>query len=366
MSAIESNIPCILSACELSLIPLPAPDSLWKAANAEEWLKAVRNYTPMTLDEAMRRIFFLPTYGAFDTLHENADTKYYNLLNQTELGPFARVAMVITLLRGIMDVGEGKRDRGDWRDLTDLWLSCTWLRPGKKMLDSQGNDLGQPTEASLRDRFASGLDRVSGAEGKVPRAGADMQWRQGWDFDPTCINPAAASTTSNASPASTTSPESNASADAAQKKLNYCEEALPYYWLAQGLLNILKMAPPHEPGWNVFAPGPGNNGQGIKYGDMLKSARMFTRMGEGVGVLATPPSGPSTNGSSTNGFGSVPSTTGSSAGLSTGLSSTTGGEGTGLDGINMNEFTNDGSELLDGMAFEEFLGVFGGNDILAS
>ena len=161
VSAIESNIPCILSACELSLIPLPAPDSLWKAANAEEWLKAVRNYTPMTLDEAMRRIFFLPTYGSFDTLHERADTKYYNLLNQTEMGPFARVSMVMTLLRGIMDVGEGKRDRGDWRDLTDLWLSCTWLRPGKKMLDSQGNDLGQPTEASLRDRFASGLDRVS-------------------------------------------------------------------------------------------------------------------------------------------------------------------------------------------------------------
>jgi hypothetical protein len=83
------------------------------------------------------------------------------LLNQVTLGPFARVALVITLLRGIMDIGEGKRDRGDWRDLTDLWLNCNWLRPGKKMLDSQGNDLGQVSEASLRDRFASGLERAS-------------------------------------------------------------------------------------------------------------------------------------------------------------------------------------------------------------
>lgn len=160
ISAIESNIPCILSGCEMSLLPLPAPDSLWKAANAEEWLKAVRTYQPMTLDEAMRRIFFLPTYGSFDALHEKADTKFYNLLNQTELGPFARVSMVLTLLRGIMDIGEGKRDRGDWRDLTDLWVSCTWLRPGKKMLDSEGKDLGQVSEDSLRERFSSGLERV--------------------------------------------------------------------------------------------------------------------------------------------------------------------------------------------------------------
>ena len=57
-------------------------------------------------------------------------------------------------------------------------------------------------------------------------------------------------------------------------------EALPFFWLAQALLNILNSAPPHEPGWNVFASG--NSGEGVKYGDMLKSARMFTRMGEGA------------------------------------------------------------------------------------
>jgi hypothetical protein len=159
--AVECNIPCILSSTELAHLPLPAPDSLWKAATAEDWLTAVRGYRPMTLDEAMRRIFFLPTYGAFDALHEKADTKFYNLLNQTELGPFARVAMILTLLRGIMDVGEGKRDRGDWRDLTDLWISCSWLRPGKTMLDSAGNNLGEVTEESLRERFSQGLERVS-------------------------------------------------------------------------------------------------------------------------------------------------------------------------------------------------------------
>lgn len=142
-------------------MPLPAPDSIWKAETAEEWLKAIKNYRPMTLDEAMRRIFFLPTYGAFDNMHEKADTKYYHLLNESELGPFARVAMMLTLLRGVIDIGEGKRDRGDWRDLTDLWMGCSWLKPAQKMLASDGSDLGQVTRESLRGRFALGLQRVS-------------------------------------------------------------------------------------------------------------------------------------------------------------------------------------------------------------
>lgn len=44
--------------------------------------------------------------------------------------------------------------------------------------------------------------------------------------------------------------------------------------MAQALLNLLNAAPPNEPGWNSFS--------GIKYSEMLKSSRTFTRMGEGV------------------------------------------------------------------------------------
>jgi hypothetical protein len=88
-----------------------------------------------------------------------------------------------------------------------------------------------------------------------------------------------------------TSPNSanSASSSARTGKLNYCEgesirrtqwnvadhaEALPFYWLAQALLNTLNAAPPNEPGWNSFS--------GMKYSEMLKSSRTFTRMGEGV------------------------------------------------------------------------------------
>lgn len=167
VSALESNIPCILSSCELGYLPVPAPDTLWKAKNPDEWYAAVKKYRPMTLDEAMRRTFFLPTFGAFDSLHENADTKFYNLLNESEYGPFARTAMILTLLRGVMDIGEGKRDRGDWRDLTDLWVSCTWLRPQNKMLSSDGKDLGRVTRESLKERFTLALQRVRPAVSQI-------------------------------------------------------------------------------------------------------------------------------------------------------------------------------------------------------
>ncbi|WVQ81012.1 hypothetical protein IAT38_003119 [Cryptococcus sp. DSM 104549] len=262
ISALESTIPCILASCETAYIPLPAPDTLWKAPNAQQWLKAVKKYRPITLDEAMRRMFFLPTYGSFDTMHEKADTQYYNLLNESDYGPFARTAMVITLLRGVIDIGEGKRDRGDWRDLTDLWIGCSWLKPGKKMLAQDGTDLGIITRESLRGRFRSALSK----------------WREGWDFDSLCSSPGSAA--SRLGPEGI-SPQSSASSPQSEPEipketLNYCEDALPLYWLAQALLNILNNNANQPPGHNAFS--------GVKYGDMLKSARTFTRTGEGVPV----------------------------------------------------------------------------------
>ncbi|ODN97010.1 hypothetical protein I350_07988 [Cryptococcus amylolentus CBS 6273] len=274
ISSLESNIPCILSGCEVAYLPLPAPDTLWKAPNAQSWLKGVKKYKPMTLDEAMRRTFYLPTYGAFDALHEKADTQFYNLLNQSDYGPFARMAMVITLLRGIIDIGEGKRDRGDWRDLTDLWVGCSWLRPGKQIIAQDGTDLGIITRESLKERFRLGLQK----------------WREGWDFDSLCSSPTRAATghyTRSGAPGAGSagagvSPESDSASPREDEQsipketLNYCEDALPLYWLASGLLGAIISNTTHQPGQNMFS--------GFNYGDMLKSARTFTRTGEGVPV----------------------------------------------------------------------------------
>lgn len=161
ISALEANIPCLLSPYELAYIPLPAPDTLWKAPDAETWLETVKGYRPMTLDEAMRRTFFLPTSGKFDQMHEKSDKKAFQLLRESNYGPFARIALMITLLRGIIDIGEGKRDRGDWRDLTDLWVGDTFFKPGKMMLDQYGINMGLITRKRLKDMFRLALQTVS-------------------------------------------------------------------------------------------------------------------------------------------------------------------------------------------------------------
>lgn len=176
----------------------------------------------MTLDEAMRRVFFLPSYGSFDTLHAAADTKYYNLLNEQTFGPFARVAMILTLVRGLIDIGEGKRDRGDWRDLTDLWMACNWLRPGKKMLDGEGRDVGEVSRESLRERFAAALVRVSLLIYDNTQVIKLMdKWREGWDFDPLCTSRDGASVNGATGPA-------NGAGGSGSKTLMYCEGMLHF------------------------------------------------------------------------------------------------------------------------------------------
>lgn len=114
----------------------------------------------MTLDEAMRRTLFLPICGKFDQMHEKSDREHFQLLRQSNYGPFARTVLMITLLRGIIDIGEGKRDRGNWRDLTDLWDRYTLFKPGKMMLAQDGINMGPFSRKGLKDIFRSALQTV--------------------------------------------------------------------------------------------------------------------------------------------------------------------------------------------------------------
>lgn len=213
VSALESQFPPIISPTELAALPLPAPDNVWKAPTAEQWLQAMQVYRPMTLDQAMRRLFNLPTSGRFDELGAIDPTR--NLLSEVEYGPFARTAMAITLLRGICELGEGKRDRGDWRDLTDLWISATHLRPSSRCITGEGIDLGACTPDALRTRYSYALQR----------------WRDGWDGDSLCSTPGQSPAPSDSPASSTlltplvgaTSPSGSNSGKSPKPKLVYCE-----------------------------------------------------------------------------------------------------------------------------------------------
>lgn len=93
-------------------------------------------------------------------MHEKSDREHFQLLRQSNYGPFARTALMITLLRGIIDIGEGKRDRGNWRDLTDLWDRYTLFKPGKMMLAQDGINMGPFSRKGLKDIFRSALQTV--------------------------------------------------------------------------------------------------------------------------------------------------------------------------------------------------------------
>lgn len=134
---------------DIASLPVPASDNLWNAPNKEAWALAVQSYTPMTVDEAMRRVFFLPECGVFDAHHAESGQRYYQLLNQYEFGPFARVVMIVTLLHGVLDIGEGKRDINSKSQLREAWLTC--MIPDKPHEDS---------EASVLKFLKGGLERV--------------------------------------------------------------------------------------------------------------------------------------------------------------------------------------------------------------
>ena len=96
---------------------------------------------------------------------------------------------------------------------------------------------------------------------------------------------------------------------------------------------------------------------GIKYGEMLKSARLFTRMGEGIaGLNATP----CNSNLWSSGTSSGPATVATSTGLDSTLAPST------AESVpSTTDFTSD--SMFDGIAFEDFLGgLAGGVDVLAS
>ena len=135
-------------------------------------------------------------------------------------------------------------------------------------------------------------------------------------------------------------------------------------------MSVLNQAPAHEPGWNAFAASAKEDRPGVNYGDMLKQARAFTRLGEGSSVKkgqhvinggtsdnSTPNSaaGSVTNGTALApgkiGVGSI-GTASTVAGTDGGPSTvgSTGETGTGPDG-NVNE---DGDGIIDFDALDAF------------
>ncbi|KAG8745315.1 hypothetical protein FRC10_008332 [Ceratobasidium sp. 414] len=219
IACFEAGIPSLISPRDTLHLAVPASESMWSARTEGEWaaLAEAGGYQAdgLTLDMAMQSVFGFSN-PAMDGRPD--------AITGVRLGPFARAVIVMTILRGLIEFGQGKPKGGF---VTQYWVT-------------------------------NGLMAISG--GSVDH---DL-WREGWDLDPLCmlltapqVTSPSVSSTSSASPAAD-SPNLNAPSPASSnstttaffastvdtvahlKEPVFVNDALPYYWLALVLVDMLK------------------------------------------------------------------------------------------------------------------------------
>ncbi|CAE6425603.1 unnamed protein product [Rhizoctonia solani] len=251
IACLEAGIPSLVSPRDLSHLALPACDSLWSAGSEVEWAAYAEagghQNEGITLDIAMRSVF------GFDNAAEEGRP---DAIVALRLGPFARTVIVMTLLRGLIEFGQGKPRGGV---VTHNWII-------------NGILAGKVTEATNTWVLGAYLRALA-------------KWREGWDLDPLCtlltspqtttpsmansVNPGSSGSTMNSpgsnskgSPGPTPSAAffaSTADTFASLKEPVFVNDALPYCWLALVLVDMLKPTETPVPHTDVN----GTLGQGI-------------------------------------------------------------------------------------------------------
>lgn len=160
--------------------PLPAPAPVWNARTADEWAASMRKYpVDFPMDRLMQKTFDLRTpspptpdrtfqfnpdgspnvdYIAPSVVQTMTDA-WHNSMHggvirdclgtRLVIGPFARLITVLTLLRGLIEFGEGKRKGGP---VTQVWA----VRP-----DALEKDPNQTLEVNILSSYKRAFDRVS-------------------------------------------------------------------------------------------------------------------------------------------------------------------------------------------------------------
>ncbi|KAF8319452.1 hypothetical protein DL93DRAFT_2075163 [Clavulina sp. PMI_390] len=217
---------------ELHHIPLPAAGPVWKAASAAEWTQE--------MDEmAEKGLGSLLTLDACMTCHTVQAPSGLPLFRR-RTGPYARMILVLTLLRGIIDYGSGK-PRGGY--ITKRWVTSTF----------EGSIPTDPVEFNtfIISRYSRILD----------------YWRRGWDLDNLC--------------------HSN------YRGAYFVNDALPPYWLCRAILAKLASLPSptyvpeviYNTDDQMFEESGPNRLADVNLREMFHMARQFVSCGEGLGVM---------------------------------------------------------------------------------
>ncbi|CAE6481752.1 unnamed protein product [Rhizoctonia solani] len=251
IACLEAGIPSLVSPRDLSHLALPACDSLWSAGSEVEWAAYAEagghQNEGITLDIAMRSVF-----GCDNAAEQGRPDAIVAL----RLGPFARTVIVMTLLRGLIEFGQGKPKGGI---VTNNWIINGIL----------GGQIAEATNTWVLGAYLRAL----------------AKWREGWDLDPLCTlltSPHATTSATAGSPSpgssrpATKSPPnasqdgsdrqgsvpataffaSTADTSASLKEPVFVNDALPYCWLALVLVDMLKpVEPPVVPNANGTTSG---------------------------------------------------------------------------------------------------------------
>jgi hypothetical protein len=220
--SLDPEVTPSISLMDVAHIPLPSPPQLWAAGTSHEWatrqILHPQNMWNATLSNALTCSFTPPNSNTI------FDEEKRLPLEAVEVGPFARLVIVLTLLRGVIEFGEGKKDGG--------LLVQEWMIPAGRF-----NGAYLSFDSFVQSTFTRALDK----------------WRQGWDFDRYCY--------------------SSTLGDAI-----FTEDATPFYWLTAVLLNMLG----DQPKVNADSNEGTNRLATADYPGMLATARQFARAGEGI------------------------------------------------------------------------------------
>nr|CDI53691.1 c2h2 zinc finger protein zas1a [Melanopsichium pennsylvanicum 4] len=146
---LDAAVPTMLATKEIAHLPLPNPDHLWRASTAQSWNKALQQHKGLTLDEALHQL--LSSDPGTSPPQQVSDMPSI----QGSHGPFARLVMVFALLRGIVEMLEGRATKVAKPSSLTKWMK---LSPQSNGPDSQ--------VAVYKKALA--------------------RWRKAWDADPTC------------------------------------------------------------------------------------------------------------------------------------------------------------------------------------
>ncbi|KAG9123203.1 hypothetical protein FRC07_000113 [Ceratobasidium sp. 392] len=232
IACLEAGIPSLISPRDTLHLAVPASESMWSARTEGEWaaLAEAGGYQAdgLTFDMVMQSVFGFNS----SSIDGRPDA-----ITGIRLGPFARTVIVMTILRGLIDFGQGKPKGG--------FVTQCWVTSGLMAINGGSMDHDLVVSAYMR---------------------ALAKWREGWDLDPLCIlltapqvtSPAASTIAASPVADSPNAPSPNAPSPASSsstttgffastadtiphlKEPVFVNDALPYYWLALVLVDMLK------------------------------------------------------------------------------------------------------------------------------